>query len=162
MYIPNPLFGDLHPPLSALALPPDTVSRPVSMILSFLGNSPVVSISYTQISSPPKYVSSTRLLNSSISNSSIVLFILYHPSYHLYPVYPYFDKYVSIYCILPQITAFNTEKKTSDLLILLSNRRRPIFPGSHPPSIVGAKELNCCVRDGNRCSLLAIATRSSE
>ena len=26
----------------------------------------------------------------------------------------------------------------------------PIFPGSRPPSIVGANELNFCVRDGER------------
>ena len=37
-------------------------------------------------------------------------------------------------------------------------RRRPNFPGGHPPSIIGAKELNYCVRDGNRWSLLAIVT----
>ena len=34
----------------------------------------------------------------------------------------------------------------------------PIFPGSHPPSIVGACELNFCVRDGNRWDLIAINT----
>ena len=34
----------------------------------------------------------------------------------------------------------------------------PIFPGSHPPSIVGAHELNFCVRDGNRWTLMAINT----
>ena len=34
----------------------------------------------------------------------------------------------------------------------------PIFPGSHPPSIVGANELNFCVRDGNRWTLAAINT----
>ena len=34
----------------------------------------------------------------------------------------------------------------------------PIFPGSHPPSIVGAHELNFCVRDGNRWTLMAIKT----
>ena len=38
------------------------------------------------------------------------------------------------------------------------NRQRPTFPGSFPPSIIGAKELNFCVRDGNRCSLSAIVT----
>ena len=38
------------------------------------------------------------------------------------------------------------------------NRQRPTFPGSFPPSIIGAKELNFCVRDGNRCSLPAIVT----
>ena len=36
----------------------------------------------------------------------------------------------------------------------------PIFPGSHPPSIVGANELNFCVRDGNRWTLIAINTNS--
>ena len=34
----------------------------------------------------------------------------------------------------------------------------PIFPCSHPQSIVGANELNFCVRDGNRCILSAIVT----
>ena len=37
--------------------------------------------------------------------------------------------------------------------------QRLTFPGSHPPSIISAKELNYCVRNGNRCDLLAIATR---
>ena len=36
----------------------------------------------------------------------------------------------------------------------------PIFPGSRPPSIVGACELNFCVRDGNRWTLTAINTNS--
>ena len=36
----------------------------------------------------------------------------------------------------------------------------PIFPGSRPPSIVGANELNFCVRDGNRWTLIAINTNS--
>ena len=36
----------------------------------------------------------------------------------------------------------------------------PIFPGSHPPSIVGADELNFCVRDGSRWTLIAINTNS--
>ena len=38
------------------------------------------------------------------------------------------------------------------------NQQRPTFPGSFPPSIIGAKELNFCVRDGNRCGLFAIVT----
>ena len=41
---------------------------------------------------------------------------------------------------------------------LNKNRQRPTFPGSFPPSIISAKELNYCVRDGNRCDLLAIVT----
>ena len=36
----------------------------------------------------------------------------------------------------------------------------PIFPASHPASIVGANELNFCVRDGNRWTLTAINTNS--
>ena len=36
----------------------------------------------------------------------------------------------------------------------------PIFPASHPASIVGACELNFCVRDGNRWTLTAINTNS--
>ena len=36
----------------------------------------------------------------------------------------------------------------------------PIFPCSHPQSIVGANELNFCVRDGNRWTLTAINTNS--
>ena len=40
----------------------------------------------------------------------------------------------------------------------IKNRRRPIFPGSFPPSIVGSAKLNFCVRDGNRCSLRDIVT----
>ena len=38
--------------------------------------------------------------------------------------------------------------------------RRPTFPGSFPPSIISAEELNFRVRDGNGCVLFAIATRS--
>ena len=36
-----------------------------------------------------------------------------------------------------------------------------IFPGSHPPSIVSANELNFCVRDGNRWTLMTINTNYS-
>ena len=37
-------------------------------------------------------------------------------------------------------------------------RRRPNLPGRFQPSTIGAKELNFCVRDGNRWNLLAITT----
>ena len=40
----------------------------------------------------------------------------------------------------------------------LVSRRRPIFPESHPSSIVSAEELNFCVRYGNRWILFAITT----
>ena len=38
------------------------------------------------------------------------------------------------------------------------NRQRPAFPGGRPPSIIGAEELNFCVRDGYRCDLFAVVT----
>ena len=38
----------------------------------------------------------------------------------------------------------------------------PIFPGSHPPSIVGVHVLNFCVRDGNRWTHMTINTNSYE
>ena len=50
--------------------------------------------------------------------------------------------------------------ETSYRCFCFSNRRRPTFPGSHPPSIISAEELNFCVRYGNRCDLFAIVTRS--
>ena len=34
----------------------------------------------------------------------------------------------------------------------------PIFTASHPATIVSANELNFCVRDGNRWTLIAINT----
>ena len=45
------------------------------------------------------------------------------------------------------------EKRSGFLVLAL-----PIFPASHPASIVGADELNFCVRDGNRWTLVAINT----
>ena len=63
------------------------------------------------------------------------------------------------YC-QPQFYLFqqNLLDHSSDHLIAIKNRQRPTFPGSFPPSIISAKELNYCVRDGNRCDLLAIVT----
>ena len=52
------------------------------------------------------------------------------------------------------------KKKTSTFLWRLVFAL-PIFPGSHPPSIVGANELNFCVRNGNRWTLIAINTNYS-
>ena len=51
------------------------------------------------------------------------------------------------------------KKARSEKNMLFSNWQRPTFPGGRPPSIISAKELNFCVRDGNRCGLLAIVTR---
>ena len=49
-------------------------------------------------------------------------------------------------------------KETSKNWSLLQNRQRPAFPGGRPPSIIGAEELNFCVRDGYRCDLFAVVT----
>ena len=58
----------------------------------------------------------------------------------------------------PQGKAFVQRKpprKSEAVLFVLA---LPIFPASHPASIVGADELNFCVRDGNRWTLVAINT----
>ena len=50
-------------------------------------------------------------------------------------------------------------KKAPDIrLVLRAMLALPIFPGSRPPSIVGVHELNFCVRDGNRWTLMTINT----
>ena len=41
----------------------------------------------------------------------------------------------------------------------IRSRRRPTLPGTCVPSTIGAGELNCCVRNGNRWGLSAIITR---
>ena len=47
---------------------------------------------------------------------------------------------------------------TSILFLYPRYRHRPIFPGSFPPSIVSADELNGRVRNGNGWDLIAIDT----
>ena len=54
--------------------------------------------------------------------------------------------------------AENEQKRNRTLSCAVIVLALPIFPGSHPPSIVGANELNFCVRDGNRWTLAAINT----
>ena len=49
-------------------------------------------------------------------------------------------------------------KKSSTLSNGASVFALPIFPGSRPPSIVSVHELNFCVRDGNRWTLMTINT----
>ena len=57
-------------------------------------------------------------------------------------------------CALPAHEKADTHTRVGEMLAL------PIFPASHPASIVGACELNFCVRDGNRWTLTAINTNS--
>ena len=57
-----------------------------------------------------------------------------------------------------KVTGKKTKQRTPNGMRHFVNRQRPTFPGSFPPSIISAKELNFCVRDGNRWSLPAIVT----
>ena len=61
-----------------------------------------------------------------------------------------------LHCLGGQLPIQN--KRTSFRISFNQFRRRPTFPGGCPPSIISAKKLNYCVRNGNRCDLLAIAT----
>ena len=63
--------------------------------------------------------------------------------------------------VLSESTDAAGKEKAQHSLSQIKNRQRPTFPGSFPPSIIGAKELNFCVRDGYRCGLPAIVTGSS-
>ena len=52
------------------------------------------------------------------------------------------------------------KKKTSTILWRLLMFALPIFTASRPATIVGVHELNFCVRDGNRWTLMTINTNS--
>ena len=56
---------------------------------------------------------------------------------------------------IPKIRERKKPRRLARLFIVLA---LPIFPASRPASIVGADELNFCVRDGNRWTLIAINT----
>ena len=61
---------------------------------------------------------------------------------------------------LLQIKIFSTKQKSTQVKLKCFFKFRQLltFPGSYPPSIISVKELNYCVRSGNRCDLLAIVT----
>ena len=56
----------------------------------------------------------------------------------------------------------DAQKKNQTEVWFLLMLALPIFPGSHPPSIVGVHELNFCVRDGNRWTLMTINTNYAD
>ena len=56
--------------------------------------------------------------------------------------------------------ALDLHKKKPDKNLSGLCARRVIFPGRRQPSIVTVNELNYCVRDGNRCTLVTIDTHS--
>ena len=58
---------------------------------------------------------------------------------------------------------YNYIKKVTQFIVLLKNRHKKTqqlstFPGGLRPSIIDVQGLNFCVRDGNRCTPLAITT----
>ena len=53
---------------------------------------------------------------------------------------------------------FRIKRKSSNLRCCFRCRRWVIFPGRRQPSIVTVNELNYCVRNGNRCTLVTINT----
>ena len=55
----------------------------------------------------------------------------------------------------------STKKDTQLKAMCLKCWHLLIFPGSFPPSIFSASELNFCVRNGNRWTLAAINTNFS-
>lgn len=62
------------------------------------------------------------------------------------------------------MTSFPAKKNASEFLLkrFCSSRRLPIFTRRFQRTIFGTSELNFCVRNGNRCILLAIITTSSD
>ena len=67
----------------------------------------------------------------------------------------------SICAVVGKLDAESTKKGVSKETPFFMNKKKPAltnFPRSRRPSIVGAKELNCCVRNGNRWNLFAINT----
>ena len=52
------------------------------------------------------------------------------------------------------------QRKTPPFLVEFFMFALPIFTASHPATIVGVHELNFCVRDGNRWTLMTINTNS--
>ena len=75
----------------------------------------------------------------------------------------YFPLSCSIFRVVLLTVALPTELcenilQTQLSLGLFLFRQLSTFPGSRPPSIIDVKELNFCVRHGNRWILLAIAT----
>ena len=76
--------------------------------------------------------------------------------------FPIPQNYPSIFfrtAIIPlKISFIYSKKAIHQKMHGILSWRRPIFPGSFPPSIFGTAELNFCVRDGNRWDLSVINT----
>ena len=70
----------------------------------------------------------------------------------------YMHNTVKLCSYLRSIPTSTRKKKKQQLSLLLRCRRWVIFPGRRQPSIVTVNELNYCVRNGNRCTLVTINT----
>ena len=73
----------------------------------------------------------------------------------------YFEKFVRAAHLQHFSKAIKVQKPPRESEAVCFMLALPIFPASHPASIVGADELNFCVRDGNRWTLVAIKTNLS-
>ncbi len=62
----------------------------------------------------------------------------------------------------PTTTRLTAGCSAIELLRNIGIRRRPMLPGRVQPSTIGTERLNFCVRDGNRCDPLVIATGNCE
>ena len=61
----------------------------------------------------------------------------------------------------PATLRLTAECSTAELRRNISIRRGPTFPGRLQPGMLGTRELNFCVRDGNRCGPSALITGKS-
>ena len=66
-------------------------------------------------------------------------------------------RYGNRWTLMPINTNYKL-RKDKDLLLQVFVLALSIFPASHPASIVDEYELNFCVRDGNRWTLVPIST----
>ena len=64
--------------------------------------------------------------------------------------------------VFPAESGYAQKKNQTEVWFYLFVLALPIFPGSRPPSIVGVHELNFCVRDGNRWTLMTINTNYAD
>ena len=78
--------------------------------------------------------------------------------------FSFFSAILAVYNHLySTVNCQSAQKSASTFMKALHGiRRRPMLPGRVQPSTFGTERLNFCVRDGNRCDPLVIATGNCE
>ena len=78
----------------------------------------------------------------------------------MYELYIYQEILIMEELLLAKLPLLQTYKKdtSQSWCLFLFNQQLPILPGRRHPSTFGVYELNYCVRDGNRWTLVAIVT----